>query len=31
MEAVVTYLTFNYFVGSILEHFGKTFGVDYLW
>ncbi|MEK4152631.1 alpha-glucoside-specific PTS transporter subunit IIBC [Carnobacterium sp. FSL E2-0243] len=29
MEAVVTYLTFNYFVGSILEHFGKTFGVDY--
>lgn len=29
MEAVVTYLTFNYFVGSLLEFFGPTFGVDF--
>lgn len=29
MEAVVIYLTFNYFLGSMLEFFGKTFGVNF--
>ncbi|MFO8068708.1 MAG: alpha-glucoside-specific PTS transporter subunit IIBC [Alkalibacterium sp.] len=29
MEAVVTYLTFNYFLSSILELFGTRFGVDF--
>lgn len=29
MEALVTYLTFNYFVGSMLKYWGPTFGVDY--
>ena len=29
MEAVVTYLTANYFIGSILEFFGGNFGVDF--
>ena len=29
MTAAVTYLTFNYFVGGILEHFGNHLGVDY--
>lgn len=27
MEAVITYLTFNYFVGAILAHWGANFGV----
>jgi len=29
MEAVVTYLTFNYFLSSILEISGATFGIDF--
>ncbi len=29
MEALVTYLTFNYFVGSMLQYWGGAFGVDY--
>lgn len=29
MEAVVVYLTFNYFVSGILQYFGPTFGVDF--
>ncbi|HEO8418263.1 PTS system, glucose-like IIB component [Mycobacteroides abscessus subsp. abscessus] len=29
MEAVVVYLTFNYFLSGILEFFGPTFGVDF--
>ncbi|WP_017473575.1 alpha-glucoside-specific PTS transporter subunit IIBC [Amphibacillus jilinensis] len=28
MEALVIYFTFNYFLSSILEFFGPTFGVD---
>lgn len=27
MEAVITYLTFNYFVGAILNHWGAAFGI----
>lgn len=30
MEALVTYLTFNYFVGSMLKYWGPFFGVDYM-
>ena len=29
MEAVVVYLTFNYFLSGILEYFGSTFGDDF--
>lgn len=29
MEALVVYLTFNYFVSNILQYFGSTFGVDF--
>lgn len=29
MEALATYLTFNYFVGAILGNWGSTFGVDF--
>ncbi|MFD1168553.1 alpha-glucoside-specific PTS transporter subunit IIBC [Oceanobacillus caeni] len=29
MEALVVYLTFNYFVSGILQQFGPTFGVDF--
>lgn len=29
MEALATYLTFNYFVGSMLSFWGKSFGVDF--
>lgn len=29
MEALVTYLTFNYFVAAMLKYWGPTFGVDY--
>lgn len=29
MESVVVYLTFQYFVGSMLEYFGGFFGVDF--
>ncbi|WP_270262550.1 alpha-glucoside-specific PTS transporter subunit IIBC [Lactobacillus panisapium] len=27
MEAVITYLTYNYFVGAILSHWGASFGI----
>lgn len=27
MEAVISYLTFNYFVGAILNHWGAAFGI----
>ncbi|GFZ27401.1 alpha-glucoside-specific PTS transporter subunit IIBC [Lactobacillus corticis] len=27
MESVITYLTFNYFVGAILSHWGAAFGI----
>lgn len=30
MEAVATYLTFNYFVGKMLTHWGVFFGVDFM-
>ncbi|WP_067841998.1 alpha-glucoside-specific PTS transporter subunit IIBC [Amphibacillus sediminis] len=30
MEAVVLYLTFNYFLSALLAHFGPTFGVDFM-
>ncbi|WP_349399628.1 PTS transporter subunit EIIC, partial [Clostridium perfringens] len=29
MEALVTYLTFNYFVNSMLTQWGSFFGVDF--
>lgn len=29
MEAIATYLTFNYFVGTMLTYWGNTFGVDF--
>ncbi|UDL72882.1 alpha-glucoside-specific PTS transporter subunit IIBC [Corynebacterium uberis] len=29
LETAMIYLTFNYFVGAMLEAFGDTFGVDY--
>lgn len=29
MEAIATYLTFNYFVGAMLTHWGASFGVDF--
>lgn len=29
MEAIATYLTFNYFVGQMLLHWGSFFGVDF--
>ncbi len=29
MEAVATYLTYNYFVGSMLSYWGDSFGVNY--
>ncbi len=29
MEAIVIYLTFNYFLSTILEQWGTTFGVDF--
>lgn len=29
LEAVVTYLTFNYFIERILTHWGSNFGVDF--
>ena len=29
MEALVLYLTFNYFLGAILSQWGSTFGVNY--
>ena len=29
MEAVVTYLTFNYFVSTMLQLFGSSFGVNF--
>ncbi|AMC92997.1 PTS alpha-glucoside transporter subunit IIBC [Erysipelothrix larvae] len=29
LEAVATYLTFNYFVGRMLTHWGPAFGVDF--
>lgn len=29
MEAIATYLTFNYFVGAMLTHWGVNFGVDF--
>ncbi|MGG0717755.1 alpha-glucoside-specific PTS transporter subunit IIBC [Robertmurraya massiliosenegalensis] len=29
MEAVIIYLTFSYFLSTILQHFGTTFGVDF--
>ncbi|WP_071393032.1 alpha-glucoside-specific PTS transporter subunit IIBC [Bacillus tuaregi] len=29
IESLLIYLTFNYFVGSILQFWGPTFGVDY--
>ena len=27
MEAVITYMTYNYFVGAILSHWGASFGI----
>lgn len=27
MEAVITYLTFNYFIGAMLTHWGSSFGI----
>ncbi|MCO7124399.1 alpha-glucoside-specific PTS transporter subunit IIBC [Sporolactobacillus shoreicorticis] len=29
MESLITYLTFNYFINSILTFWGKTFGVNF--
>lgn len=29
LESVATYLTFNYFVGKMLQHWGSNFGVDF--
>ncbi len=29
MESLALYLTFHYFLGAILKHFGSSFGVDY--
>ncbi|MFD1067496.1 alpha-glucoside-specific PTS transporter subunit IIBC [Oceanobacillus locisalsi] len=29
MESLVIYLTFNYFISSILQYFGGSFGVDF--
>ena len=29
MEAVVTYLTFNYFISTMLQLFGSSFGVNF--
>lgn len=29
MEAIATYLTFNYFVNTMLTHWGTAFGVDF--
>ena len=28
MEAVITYMTYNYFVGAILTHWGASFGIS---
>ncbi|CAM3153795.1 PTS system maltose-specific IIB component, Glc family (TC 4.A.1.1.8)/PTS system maltose-specific IIC component, Glc family (TC 4.A.1.1.8) [Lactobacillus bombicola] len=27
MESVITYMTYNYFIGAILTHWGKNFGI----
>lgn len=29
MESLVIYLTFNYFISSILKYFGNSFGIDF--
>lgn len=29
MESFVVYMSFNYFIGAILSHFGEFFGVDF--